>query len=71
MLLHLNILFWPPACALLRQKSWVVSEEVTHTNFTISGLTRPGLESTTYHTTQGEDAVQYTVEALAQFWCII
>jgi hypothetical protein len=41
----------------------MLSEEATHTNFIVFGLTRPGLEPTIYRT-RGEHATHYTTAAV-------
>jgi hypothetical protein len=43
----------------------VLSAEAPNTNFIVFGLTRPGLESTIYHT-RGEHANHYTTDAVVQ-----
>ena len=46
----------------------MLSGEATNTNFTVFGLTRPGLEPTIYHT-RGEHANHYTTDVVLNFWC--
>ena len=43
----------------------MLSAEAPNTNFIVFGLTRPGLESTIYHT-RGEHANHYTTDAVVQ-----
>ena len=50
----------------------MLSEEATHTNFIVFGLTRPVLEATIYRI-RGEHANHYTTDALdffRWFWLI-
>jgi hypothetical protein len=45
----------------------VLSGEATHTNFIVFGLTRPGLEPTTYRT-RGEHSNHYVIDAMCKVW---
>jgi hypothetical protein len=49
----------------MESEYWVPSGEATNSIFTVSGLTRPGLQPTIYHT-QGEHANHYTTLRLSK-----